>query len=40
MDHVPLDLKKIVEPPVEIWSDEILLERIYHKVRAIKEAQE
>ncbi len=40
MDHVPLDLKKIVEPPVEIWSDEILLERIYHKVQAIKEAQE
>ncbi len=40
MDHVPLDLKKIVEPPAEVWSDEIILEQIYQKVRAIKEAQE
>ncbi|MCW4039381.1 MAG: formylmethanofuran dehydrogenase subunit B, partial [Candidatus Bathyarchaeota archaeon] len=40
MDHVPLDLKKIVEPPTEVWSDDVILDRIFQKVQAIKEAQE
>lgn len=36
MDHVPLPLKKIVEPPKGILSDEEILKRILDEVRVIK----
>jgi formylmethanofuran dehydrogenase subunit B len=36
MDHVPLPLKKVVEPPEGILSDEEILKRILEKVRFIK----
>ena len=36
MDHVPLPLKKVVEPPEGILSDEELLTRILKQVRFIK----
>jgi formylmethanofuran dehydrogenase subunit B len=36
MDNVPLPLKKVVEPPEGILSDEELLKRILHEVRNIK----
>jgi formylmethanofuran dehydrogenase subunit B len=36
MDHVPLPLKKIVEPPEGVLSDEELLKRILAEVRVIK----
>ncbi|MEM1514636.1 MAG: formylmethanofuran dehydrogenase subunit B [Candidatus Bathyarchaeia archaeon] len=36
MDHVPLPLKRIVEPPEGILPDEIILCRILHEVREIK----
>jgi formylmethanofuran dehydrogenase subunit B len=36
MDHVPLPLKKVVEPPVGIISDEEILKRILEEVRVIK----
>lgn len=36
MDHVPLPLKKVVEPPKGILSDEEILTRILEEVRVIK----
>ena len=36
MDHVPLPLKKVVEPPEGLLSDEELLRRILEEVRVIK----
>ncbi|MEM1562314.1 MAG: formylmethanofuran dehydrogenase subunit B [Candidatus Bathyarchaeia archaeon] len=36
MDHVPLPLKKVVEPPEGILSDEEILRRILREVRRIK----
>jgi len=39
MDRVPLPLKKIVEPPEGILSDEEILKRILHEVRKIKQGQ-
>ena len=36
MDHVPLPLKKVVEPPEGILSDEDILKRILEQVRLIK----
>lgn len=36
MDHVPLPLKKVVEPPEGLLSDEEILRRILEKVRLIK----
>ncbi|MCW3994781.1 MAG: formylmethanofuran dehydrogenase subunit B [Candidatus Bathyarchaeota archaeon] len=36
MDHVPLPLKKVVEPPEGIYSDEEILRRILEEVRIIK----
>lgn len=36
MDHVPLPLKKVVEPPKGIYSDEEILTKILEKVRLIK----
>ena len=37
MDHVPLPLKKVVEPPPGILSDEQVLKHILAEVRRIKE---
>jgi len=36
MDHVPLPLKKIVEPPKTCLPDEEILQRILHKVRKLR----
>jgi len=36
MDHVPLPLKKVVEPPAGVLSDEEILKRILEEVRIIK----
>jgi formylmethanofuran dehydrogenase subunit B len=36
MDHVPLPLKKVVEPPEGLLSDEEVLRRILEEVRIIK----
>ena len=36
MDHVPLSLKKIVDPPRGVLSDEVILKRILYEVRRIK----
>lgn len=36
MDHVPLPLKKVVEPPEGVFSDEKILTRILEEVRIIK----
>jgi len=36
MDHVPLPLKKVVDPPEGILSDEEILRRILEEVRRIK----
>ncbi len=36
MDHVPLPLKKVVEPPKGVFSDEEILTRILNEVRVIK----
>ncbi len=36
MDHVPIMLRKVVEPPPGILNDEQLLKRILAEVRAIK----
>jgi len=36
MDHVPLPLKKVLEPPVGVLSDKELLTRILFEVRRIK----
>jgi formylmethanofuran dehydrogenase subunit B len=36
MDHVPLPLKKVVEPPEGILADEEILKRILAETRIIK----
>ncbi len=36
MDHVPITLRKVVEPPSEILNDEQILRRITDEVRLIK----
>ena len=36
MDHVPLPLKKVVDPPKGLLSDEEILRRILKEVRKIK----
>jgi formylmethanofuran dehydrogenase subunit B len=36
MDHVPLPMKKIVEPPETCLSDRAILEKILQQVRKIK----
>jgi hypothetical protein len=36
MDHVPIMLRKVVEPPKGILNDEELLKKILKEVRAIK----
>jgi formylmethanofuran dehydrogenase subunit B len=36
MDHVPIMLRKVVEPPPGILNDEQILQRLLEKVRAIK----
>ena len=36
MDHVPLPLKKVVDPPRRILSDEEILRRILSEVRKIR----
>ena len=36
MDHVPLPLKKVVEPPKGVFSDEEILTRILKEVKEIK----
>ncbi|RJS93902.1 formylmethanofuran dehydrogenase subunit B [Candidatus Bathyarchaeota archaeon] len=38
MDHVPLPLKKVVEPPPDILTDEEILRRILEEVRSLKGA--
>ncbi|MEM2103568.1 MAG: formylmethanofuran dehydrogenase subunit B [Candidatus Bathyarchaeia archaeon] len=40
MDHVPIPLKKVVDPPEGILSDEEILRRILLEVRKIKKAWE
>jgi len=40
MDHVPLPLKKVVEPPRGILSDEEILRRILSEVRKIKKRKQ
>jgi len=39
MDHVPLPLKKIAEPPRKILSDEEILRRILSETRKVKNKQ-
>ena len=39
MDHVPLPLKKIVEPPKTCLPDQEILQRILHKVRKLRRNQ-
>ncbi len=36
MDHVPLPLKKVVEPPRTVLSDETILRRLLSEIRKIK----
>jgi formylmethanofuran dehydrogenase subunit B len=36
MDHVPIMLRKVVEPPKGILNDEEILKRILDEVRVIK----
>jgi formylmethanofuran dehydrogenase subunit B len=36
MDHVPIPLKKVVDPPRGILADEEILRRILAEVRKIK----
>jgi formylmethanofuran dehydrogenase subunit B len=36
MDHVPIPLHKVVEPPAGVYSDEEILSRILEEVRIIK----
>jgi len=40
MDHVPLPLKKVAEPPRGVLSDEEILRRILFEVRKIKKKRE
>jgi formylmethanofuran dehydrogenase subunit B len=37
MDHVPLPLKKVVEPPHDVLSDEEILQRILSEVKKIRQ---
>jgi formylmethanofuran dehydrogenase subunit B len=36
MDHVPLPLKRVIQPPEGVLSDEQVLRRILSKVRKMK----
>jgi formylmethanofuran dehydrogenase subunit B len=36
MDHVPLPLRKVVEPPRGLLSDEKILTRLLSEVRRVK----
>jgi formylmethanofuran dehydrogenase subunit B len=36
MDHVPLPLKKVVEPPRSLLSDEKILTRLLSEIRRMK----
>jgi formylmethanofuran dehydrogenase subunit B len=36
MDHVPLPLKKVVDPPEGVLSDEEILRRILSEVRKMR----
>jgi formylmethanofuran dehydrogenase subunit B len=36
MDHVPIMLRKVVEPPPGIFNDEEILRKILEEVRVIK----
>jgi formylmethanofuran dehydrogenase subunit B len=36
MDHVPLPLKKVVEPPFGVLSDEEILRRVLSEVRKLR----
>ncbi|MGB9854130.1 MAG: formylmethanofuran dehydrogenase subunit B [Candidatus Bathyarchaeales archaeon] len=40
MDHVPIPLKKVVDPPRGLLSDEEILRRILSRVRKLKKKQE
>jgi len=40
MDHVPLPLKKVVDPPRGVLPDEEILRRILSQVRKIKKRQQ
>jgi formylmethanofuran dehydrogenase subunit B len=40
MDHVPIPLKKVVDPPRGLLPDEEILKRILHEVRKLKKAKE
>jgi formylmethanofuran dehydrogenase subunit B len=40
MDHVPLPLKKVVEPPKGVFSDEEILRRILREVRRLKKQKQ
>ncbi|MEM2912101.1 MAG: formylmethanofuran dehydrogenase subunit B [Candidatus Bathyarchaeia archaeon] len=40
MDHVPIPLKKVVDPPRGLLSDEEILRRILSRVRSLKKKQE
>ncbi|MCS7115189.1 MAG: formylmethanofuran dehydrogenase subunit B [Nitrososphaerota archaeon] len=40
MDHVPIPLKKVVNPPKGLLPDEEILKRILHEVKKIKKAKE
>jgi formylmethanofuran dehydrogenase subunit B len=37
MDHVPLPLKKVVDPPKGILSDEEILDKIIQRVHVLQE---
>jgi formylmethanofuran dehydrogenase subunit B len=40
MDHVPLPLKKVVEPPKGFISDQEILRRLLQRVRELKKMRE
>jgi len=39
MDHVPLPLKKVVEPPRRVLPDEEILRRLLSEVRKVKKRE-
>jgi formylmethanofuran dehydrogenase subunit B len=39
MDHVPIPLKKVVDPPRGLLSDEEILRRILSGVRKVKKTE-
>jgi formylmethanofuran dehydrogenase subunit B len=38
MDNVPIDTRKVVEPPEGMLTDEQFLEKVLHRIREIKGA--